>query len=115
MKSLDLVLILLAGWRDFHGHEPRFSALRAGGLDDVRGPASRRVSRNTSFSCARVVLRIEVEDDRLAAQLREADGLPLVGLELEVRCRAALRNHQRERIGCIDPWKPCASRTATPT
>src|SRR4051794_25323330 len=43
----------------------------------------------------RVVLRIEVEDDLLPAQVREADGVAGVGLELEVRCRLAFLDHGR--------------------
>src|SRR4051812_39960378 len=41
----------------------------------------------------RVVLRIEVEDDRLAAQIRELHGLAAVALELEIGRRLAFLDH----------------------
>src|SRR6185437_2598738 len=48
--------------------------------------------------CLRVVLGIEVEDDRLPAQVGELDGLAAVALELEVRCWLALFDHVGPQI-----------------
>jgi hypothetical protein len=44
-------------------------------------------------AAGRVVLGVEVEDDGLAAQLRELDHLPAVARELEVRSRFAFFDH----------------------
>mgnify|MGYP003694552981 CR=1 FL=1 len=52
-------------------------------------------------AAGRVVLGIEVEDDRLAAQVGELHGLAAVALELEVRCRLAFLDH----AGILDAAK----------
>src|SRR3954453_5856110 len=41
----------------------------------------------------RVVLGIEVEDDRLAAQLRELHGAAVVGLRVDIRCSRSFGDH----------------------
>jgi hypothetical protein len=46
-----------------------------------------------------VVLGIEVEDDRLAAKIGEADALTGVGRCAEVGCRLALGDHVRSVVG----------------
>src|SRR5262249_17934164 len=44
-------------------------------------------------AAGRVVLGIEVENDRLAAQVGELDGAAVVARELEVRCGLAFLDH----------------------
>src|SRR5207248_10053849 len=48
-----------------------------------------------SGTAGRVVLGLEVEDDRLASTIGEADALAGVGRRGEVRCRLALGDHLR--------------------
>src|SRR3954449_7180883 len=64
--------------------------LRARALELAPGVAD---AAGLARAAGRVVLGIEVEDDRLAAQLGEPDGLAAVGLELEVRSRLAFFDH----------------------
>ena len=55
--------------------------------------AERRLARTTAIAPARVVAWVEVEDDGLAAELRQRYLLALVALEREVRCRLSLLEH----------------------
>ena len=49
-----------------------------------------------AYACPRVVLGIEVEDDRVAAEIGEADALAAVAGELEVGRLLSLLDHERE-------------------
>ena len=56
-------------------------------------PYASRMPQAWVVQPGRVVLRIEVEDDGLPAEVGELDRLAAVARELEVRCRLAFLDH----------------------
>ena len=96
-RERERVLLLELDVRGFViGADPEHdgAALAEVGVD-VADPAGLR------RAAGGVVLRIEVEDDRLSAKLRELHALARIALQLEIRCRLALLDHRGDPIGRV--------------